>query len=321
MSQKTTMIIAVAVVAIVAVAAVAIVLTKDKGSDDETYYYYLYFADGNDKNGWYSADADNASDGFTNAMEDADLSWEKSSWGYIASIDGNAGYNSWGWSISAYTYSHTDSTAADASSGVKLNGWTSFAGYDSDEHDGFKLWQSNCNIWFLTPYTDGVTPDPSTVSTWKNSGPFEEDIADDSKQDYSFYLYFGADNAKNGWYTASASNASDAFTDAMEDADLAWTKSSWGYIASIDGNAGYNSYGWSLMTYAYSATDSTAADASSGTYLNGWKSFAGYDSDEHDGFKLWQSNCNIWFLTPYTDGVTPDPSTVSSWKASGPFAE
>ncbi len=324
MNQKTTIIVAVAVVAVVAIAGAAtfFVMNKDKGSDDDTYWYYLYFAEGNDKNGWYSAKADNASDGFTDAMKDANLEWTKSNWGYIGSINGNAGYNSAGWCISAYTYSHTDQAAQDGSSGAYLNGWTSFSGYDSDAHDGFKLYQSNATIWFLTPYLEGYdSEDPSTVSTWKNAGPFEKDNVDDSKKEYSFYLYFAEGNAKNGWYSAKASNASDAFTDAMKDANIEWTKSNWGYIGSIDGNAGYNSAGWCISTYLYSQTDKAAQDGSSGAYLNGWGSFSGYNSDDHDGFKLYQSNSTIWFLTPYLEGYdVEDPSTVSTWKDAGPFS-
>ncbi|MBQ3736777.1 MAG: hypothetical protein II855_07610 [Candidatus Methanomethylophilaceae archaeon] len=322
MNQKTTIIIAVAVVAIVAVAGVSafFLLNKDKNTDDE-YYYYLYFGADNAKNGWYSAKASNASDGFTNAMKDANLSWEKSKWGYIASIDGNKGYNDAGWCISVYTYAHTDKAAQDGSSTTYLNGWQSFSGYDSTEHDGFKFYQSASKIWFLTPYIEGYgSENPNTVSTWKNSGPFEKDIVDDGKKEYSFYLYFAADNAKNGWYSAKASNASDAFTDAMKDANIEWTKSGWGYVASIDGNKGYNDAGWCISCYTYSQVDKAAQDGSSTTYLNGWQSFSGYDSTEHDGFKFFESASTIWFLTPYIEGYgSENPNTVSTWKASGPF--
>ena len=323
MSQKTTIIIAVAVVAVVAIAGVAVyfVMNNDKDTDD-TYWYYLYFADGNEKNGWYSAKADNASDGFTNAMKDANVSWEKSNWGYVASIDGNKGYNDAGWCISSYIYAHTDKAAQDGSCTTYLNGWKSFNGYDSEAHDGFKLFESNSKIWFLTPYLEGWSYEtPFTVSTWKNAGPFEKDLFDDSSKEYWFYLYFAEGNEKNGWYSAKASNASDAFTKAMENANIAWTKSNWGYIASIDGNKGYNDAGWCISIYTYSQTDKAAQDGSSTTYLNGWPSFNGYDSTDYDGFKFHEANATIWFLTPYLEGWSYEtPNTVSSWKASGPFA-
>lgn len=323
MSQKTTIIIAVAVVAVVAVAGVAVffVMNNDKDTD-ETYWYYLYFAEGNEKNGWYSATADNASDGFTNAMKDANIEWTKSSWGYVASINGNAGYNDAGWCISAYVYSHTDKAAQDGSSGAYLNGWQSFSGYDTTDHDGFKFFESNATIWFLTPYLTGYASEtPNTVSTWKNAGPFEKDLYDDSSKEYWFYLYFADGNEKNGWYSAKADNASDGFTKAMKDANIEWTKSSWGYIASINGNTGYNDAGWCISMYTYSQTDKAAQDGSSTNYLNGWPSFNGYDSTEHDGFKLFQSNSTIWFLTPYLTGyASENPNTVSAWKATGPFS-
>ncbi len=322
MNQKSTIIIAVAVVVVLAAAGVgAFFLMKDKDKDnDETYYYYLYFGDANAKNGWYSAKADNASDGFINAMKDANLEWKQSKLGYVATIDG-VGTS---WKIFNYVFSHTDKAAQDGSSTAYLNGWLSLSGYATEEHDGFKLFQSNAKIWFLTPYKeDSSFEDPSTVSTWKNAGPFEKDIFDDSDKTFWFYLYFAEGNAKNGWYSAKASNASDAFTAAMKDANIEWTKSNIGYVQSIDGNDGSGN-GWSLMTYLYSQTDKAAQDASatkSGFDFKGWGMLNGYDTEAHDGFKLFESSATIWFMAPYaavwTD--TPDPSTASSWKATGPF--
>ena len=326
MSQKTTIIAVVAVVAILAVAGAGVFFFMNNKSSDETYWYYLYFEDGNDKNGWYSATASNASDGFKNAMSDAKLDWEKSEWGYIAKINNNSGYNDAGWVIRCYIYSETDKAAQDGSAGSAKyqNGWKEFAGYDSTAHDGFKFYQANSNIWFLTPYLEGyASANPFSVTAWKDSGPFKDSTTSSVTQDYSYYLYFGADNAKNGWYTASATNASDGFTEAMKKAGIEWTKSAWGYIGSIDGNAGYNDAGWVIRCYIYSETDKAAQDGSAGSakYQNGWKEFAGYDSTAHDGFKFYQANSNIWFLTPYLEGYASDnPFSVTSWKGTGPFA-
>ena len=47
----------------------------------------------------------------------------------------------------------------------------------------------------------------------------------DDNDTYYYYLYFGADNAKNGWYNADATDATAGFDKAMNNAGLTYTVS------------------------------------------------------------------------------------------------
>lgn len=148
---------------------------------------------------------------------------------------------------------------------------------------------------------------------------------------YNFYLYFGADNDNNGWYSASASNTNDAFDKAMKNAGFEYTKSSIGYIQSINGEDGSGS-GWYLCQYVYSGYSEEAAEGSVlypvesyGTlsYSNGWKSMSGYGSGAD--LKLSQFGSMTYFFSPYaSDWSAASPvSTIETadWDTTGPFAK
>lgn len=151
----------------------------------------------------------------------------------------------------------------------------------------------------------------------------------DDATDYHFYLHFDADDERNGWYSGAASDATEGFDKAMNNADFEYTISGLGYIGSVDGFG----QSWSIYDYIYNYTDAEAADASDIGYtveytniLNGWNSFAGYDVEEDEegeeaSFKkIKQSNSTIFFFSVYDDDwYAPSPADVSDWKNDGPF--
>lgn len=150
---------------------------------------------------------------------------------------------------------------------------------------------------------------------------FSDDCNTD--EEYSFYLYFAEDDKKNGWYSATASDASEAFDKAMKANDIEYNGAS-GYPSDIGGTVGY----WYSAQYLYTSYDKTAEDASILyptesygvlSYSNGWKQISGYD--DNDGLKLDQINTNVFFMSPYAaDYSAESPVSVTSWMNSGPFA-
>lgn len=177
-------IIAIAVVALLvggALGAVIGVVAKPAQDNDDTYYFYVYFGEGNAKNNWYSAKASDAAKGFEKAMNDAKLSFKLNSYKYISEIDGNNGNGS-GWYIAQYLYKDTNKAAADASILYPTesygtlrcsNGWISFSGYDSNDYTN-KIGEANGTIYFLSPYNmDYSAPSPASVNTWMTTGPFK----------------------------------------------------------------------------------------------------------------------------------------------------
>ncbi|MGN1045083.1 MAG: hypothetical protein ACI4Q9_03920 [Candidatus Methanomethylophilaceae archaeon] len=332
-------IIAICVVAVLAVAGGAagfIILNNNDDNSGDTYWYYVYFEADNPKNGWYSATATNASDGFRNAMDAANMTYELISRGYVGSIDGVSG----SWWHGLYLYSDYSADAQNASIAYPVsgtmgltysNGWRNCSGYDTEGGDELKLYQMNANVWYLTPYiTDGVNysvESPDKVKDWMNDGPFKT-TAPTKTQTYSFYLYFGEDDSRTKWYSASATNASDAFDKAMKDAGFEYEISSLGYLSSIGGEG----TSWWLGTYTLSQVDKDAQDnsiksatVSYGLQISkGWKSFSGYDVEGYKGLKLGQSNSTIWFMSIYDSSYNaPSPTDekiASGWMNSGPFA-
>lgn len=183
-------IVAIAVVAILAGVGIGaggayVAFSDDAPSGEETYSFYLYFADGDERNGWYQADGNGALDGFNRAMENAEFEWEASSWGYVDKIDG---VGDSGWYCCQYLYENTDEAAAQGSVAYPSesygtlqysNGWKSISGYDWE--GGMKLGQFSGNIYFLSAYKADYSAEspvsysaesPVSVSTWMNSGPF-----------------------------------------------------------------------------------------------------------------------------------------------------
>lgn len=141
----------------------------------------------------------------------------------------------------------------------------------------------------------------------------------DDATDYHFYLYFEADDERNGWYSGAASDATKGFDKAMNNADFEYIINIYGYLGSVDDLEA----AWSTYDYIYKDTDSKAADESATSYMNGWNEFAGYDveSDEETAtFKISQSNSTIFFFSVYDEfWNAPSPVDVSDWKNSGPF--
>lgn len=333
-------IIAICVVAVLAVAGGAagfIILNNNDNGDPsgETYWYYIYFEADNPKNGWYSATATNASDGFRNAMDAANMTYKLSSRGYVGEIDGVG--TSWWHGL--YLYSDYSTTAQEHSvlfpvtstMGLSYsNGWKMYAGYNTDGGDDLKLYQANVNVWYLTPYIvedktySAVTPDK--VNDWMNDGPFKT-VAPTKTQTYSFYLYFGEGDSRNNWYSASATNAGEAFDKAMKDAGFKYELGG-GYLSSVDGEGNY----WWLGSYIFSQVDKDAQNnsISSASFAygslqtsKGWNAFNGYDLEGFDGFKISQSISTIWFMSIYGNEGAPsltDEQIASGWMNSGPFA-
>lgn len=162
-------------------------LVFDEDPVEETYWYYLYFADGDERNKWYSATGSDATVAFDKAMDDAGFEWTKSKWGYISTIDGVGS----SWATYNYLWSITTSEAAESSISGKTNdqygafaysnGWKSYSGFDIDKNidpenaEKMKFFQSNSNIFILTTYdalwAANITP-VTGYDDWKASGPF-----------------------------------------------------------------------------------------------------------------------------------------------------
>lgn len=137
----------------------------------------------------------------------------------------------------------------------------------------------------------------------------------DNDEEYYFYLYFEADDERNGWYSATASDAAVAFDKAMNKANFEIEISN-GYVIKIDDLEAF----WSVYEYLYKQTDSEAAESSIlgyGGILNGWGSFSGYG--DYDAYAISQSNSNIFFSSVYAGMTAPTPADVDDWMNSGPF--
>ncbi len=146
-----------------------------------------------------------------------------------------------------------------------------------------------------------------------------------AEETYSYYIYFGEGEAKNGWYTAKATDASAGFDKAMKNAGMEWEKSPWGYIKSVNGESG--SSGWAVFEYLYKDCNSDAQTGSI-SYASGWRAFAGYTvtGEDDPSLKLKQSDSNVWFLSLYGPApeytmINPwDDAVSNKWMNSGPFA-
>lgn len=177
-SQTSKVIIVVALVAGILVGAGIGYALFNGGDDAETYNFYLYFDEGSDDNGWYSATGADAGDAFCKAMDKAGFEYEINGYGYIESINDEGLF---GWGIFQYLYAQHTADAAEASVGyvqtdsygnlLKSNGWAPIAGYESD--DAFKLSQIGSSTYFLSLYgSDWVATSPTDVDDWMSSGPF-----------------------------------------------------------------------------------------------------------------------------------------------------
>jgi len=158
---------------------------------------------------------------------------------------------------------------------------------------------------------------------------FDEEPVEET---YWYYLYFGENDDRNKWYSATGSDATVAFDKAMDAAGFEWTKSNGGYISSVDETGSL----WAIYNYLWDIYTEDAASASIAGYesgwfsfSNGWKEFSGFDIDEKkdpagaEKMKLFESNSNVFILTLYDSSwmpiITPH-SGYADWKSSGPFA-
>ncbi len=148
---------------------------------------------------------------------------------------------------------------------------------------------------------------------------------DSESEEYGYYLYFGENDTRNGWYVAEGIDAADAFDKAMNDAGMKYEVGSSGYVNTIDDTGLY----WAVAQYLYSATDKAAAEGSilspvkdqygSFSSSNGWKNIAGYGSAEEN--KLSQFESNYFFMSVYAEDWTfKTPIDVTDWMTTGPFA-
>ena len=174
MDNKMIAFLAIAVAVGLAAGAGIGYVVFDEEPVEETYWYYLYFGADDDRNKWYSATGSDATVAFDKAMDAAGFEWDGSS-GYPSSIAGVGTY----WALYEYTYSNysaeaeTSSVAFPVDLGYypKSNGWNQFNGYDVEDEDKVKLYQSGSNAFFLAPY-DADKKDPINCIDWMNSGPF-----------------------------------------------------------------------------------------------------------------------------------------------------
>lgn len=183
MDSKSTAFLAVALVIGLAIGAAAGFFlwgnNGDTGNDDETYWFYLNFGEGSEKNGWYSGTGADATEGFDSAMVKAGMSYEISGIGYIGTIDGQGEA---GWYIASYVLDQYDADAQNGSIAYPVysygamdfcNGWMKFSGYDW-ESATLKLSQSASTVFYMSIYNADwtVSFDPVTDNGWMNSGPF-----------------------------------------------------------------------------------------------------------------------------------------------------
>lgn len=186
MDSKSTAFLAVALVVGLAIGAAAGFFlwgnNGDTGNDDETYWFYLNFGEGSEKNGWYSGTGTSAAEGFDSAMVKAGMSYgintnaQSYTAGYLQSVDDVD--NGAGWSIVGYLWNNYSSQAQTDSiitSGGSYfsgsNGWSLYSGFGTGTD--FKLGQSALTVFFMAVYgTDYSVADPTTDTGWMNSGPF-----------------------------------------------------------------------------------------------------------------------------------------------------
>ena len=242
--------------------------------------------------------------------------------GYLTNVDGLTS----AWMGYAYQYADSDAAAFNASIGgptfdpnmvgilAKTNGWVSIAGYAEAGGADFRIYQITSHRYIFSAYDWGYEEEPNPVLIDGYWNPYSA-----NKERYNFYLYFGAENAKNGWYTGYGANTELGFADAMQTADFEFVIGNNGYIASIDGVDSF----WMTYAYIYKDYDSTAATASIGSpvyhdYMfaksSGWISIAGYDGSTSVN-KLGLFDYNTYLISVY-DTQENDPVVLADlWSA------
>ncbi len=321
-------IIAVAVVAVVAVAAVAIFFVMNNGSsnDDEPFYFYIDFGDNDTKTGWYTATGKNTDDALAKAVEGKGITLTYSKGGY-------PNFDSGTWGGFAYVWKQCSTQTADESvkypnygaydNFISSNGWISYIGYGESAK---KMDQSECNIFYFAKYDPDTyaIKDPTTSTLWKNASgsPFAKGINPTDEYKYYFYIYFGDNNEKTGWYSASAKNTDDALAKAIDGKGITLTYSKGGYPNFDSGTWGGFAYVWKQCSTQ--TADESVKYPNYGAYdnfisSNGWISFNGYGDSAK---KMNESNSYVFFFSAYDESYNiVDPTESTLWKtASGsPF--
>jgi len=326
--NKMIAIVAVVVIAVVAVGAFFIL--NNGSNDDETYYYYIDFGDNDKKTAWYSASGSDADVALEKALKGTDITLTYSKGGYPNFDTGTWGMFVYNWAICSSTTA-TESVAMpnydDYGSFVKSNGWDSFSGYGSAAK---KVYQAGANVFFFSKYDETYAiNDPTECKLWPTAGgdnPFKKGVTFDAKQDYYFYINFGDNDKKTGWYTAKAKNADDALEAALKDSGITVKYGKYGYPNFDEGTWGVFNYDWS--TYTSEASNSSIGYPNYDDYggfvkSNGWDNFSGYGDSEK---KMFQSGSNVFYFAKY-DSETyaiDDPTEDKLWQSkaeNSPFTK
>jgi hypothetical protein len=331
MADKKIMIavVVVAVVVIVAIAAVVLMNNNNNNNNPQyDFYFYINYGDNNDKTGWYTATAPNTDDALAAAVKDKGITLSYSKYGYPNFDGGTWGVYNYLWdqctSVTA-TESISSPTYGAYGDFIKSNGWEAYSGFGNAEK---KLDQSMSCVFYFAQYdpTDYSIVDPVECKLWATAtnSPFVKTTNFAAEMDIYFFINFGDNNTKTGWYTAKGSNADDALASALKDKGITLSYSKYGY-PNFDGGT------WGVFTYSWYETDSTTATESIshpnyGSYgdficSNGWDSFSGYGTEAK---KLYQSNTNVFYFSMYdpSDYSIVDPTESSIWQTAtgSPFA-
>ncbi len=325
MADKKIM-IAVAVVAVVVIIAVVAVVLMNNGNNnnnnDSQFYFYINYGDNNEKTGWYAATGTNTDDALAAAVKDKGITITYSKYGYPNFDEGT-------WGVFSYLWDQCTSVTAEESvksatygsynDFIKSNGWEAYSGYGDATK---KMDQSQCNVFYFAKYdsADYSIVDPVECKLWANAtnSPFLKNENFAVEMDIYFYINFGDNNEKTGWYTAKGSNADDALAAAIKDKGITLSYSKYGY-PNFDGGT------WGVFTYSWYYSDSVTAtqsvsSPSYGSYgdfikSNGWDSFSGYGSEEK---KLHQSMADIFYFSMYdpSDYSIKDPTESLLWQTA-----
>jgi hypothetical protein len=293
----------------------------------DCYYFFINYGDSNPKTGWYTATGKNIDDALAAAVKDKGITITYSKYGY-PNFDGGT------WGVFSYSWDLCNSTAAEESikspnygvynDFIKSNGWDSFAGYG--DNSAKKMNQSGSNVFYFAKYEEDYSiKDPTQSKLWMTAtgSPFVKGVSFAKEFTLYFYINYGDNNAKTGWYSAKGSNADDALAAAIKDKGITLSYSKYGY-PNFDGGT------WGTFTYNWFDCNKATAEASVsapnyGVYKdfiksNGWDAFSGFGSDAK---KLYQSVSLVFYFAQYDESYDlKDPTESQLWMTAtgSPFA-
>ena len=328
--NKIVIAVAVVAVVVIAIAAAVFVMNNNNSSSDdgEQFYFYINYGDNNDKTGWYSAKATSTDDALAKAVKDKGITITYSSYGY-PNFDGGS------WGVYSYLWDQCTSVTATESvkyaqygeygNFIKSNGWEEYSGYGDGSIK--KMNQSQSNVFYFAKYDETwAIEDPVECELWANAtgSPFLKNENFSVEMDIYFFINFGDNSTKTGWYTAKGSNADVALEKALKDSGITLSYSDIGYPNFDGGSWGTFAYTWhDISSVTASESVKTPYYGSWGDFIksNGWDSFSGYGSN--DAKKLYHSNANVFYFSMYDETwAIEDPTECNTWQtASGsPFA-